>query len=120
MSEEVTLLSNALAQMNPPLGPAGIGTGWQITTVTDDGGTKHAFAVLSVSDGNGIHLYWFPIEQMKAFAEQTMHTFQIQTMEHRKLNPLLVASSAEADQIARNGFGSKRGEVNWPPENWSK
>lgn len=112
------LLGKILSQMPIMMGPAPVSCNWQVTHISDDEGKKHVFAILSLSDGNGVHSYWLEADAMLQFAQGAQQVLQVLVMENRKINPLLVASSADAAQIAQNGFGSKRGEVNWPPPEW--
>ena len=116
------VLGRALSEMQIPCGPAPVGYGWQVVKAPDADGKDQLFAVLSLSDGNGVHLYWFPVEGMVAFANHTGMTAQHAVMQNQMLNPLLVATPQQAQQIVNpssNGFGSKS-DINWPPADWKQ
>lgn len=116
------LMGRVLSEMEIPMGPAGLGSGWQLHIEEDDKGKKHVFAVLALSDGNGVHFYWFGVNQMIEHANQAQQVVQRLLMEHQKLNPLLVASSADANRITKNGaspVNRNPGQpIDWPPKDW--
>lgn len=85
------VLLGAVEKMGIPVTGRECGFGWQIAEIEVDG-KKMAAAVLSISDGNGVHLYFFGTENMHNFVGAAMQMGTIQQLENAKLNPLQTAN----------------------------
>jgi hypothetical protein len=86
------LLSKAVSMAPIPVGYTGNVFGWQLVPMTGEDGKKFCTAVLSISDGNGIDLYFYGPEDMAQFAQAAQQAHGMQMMENARLNPLQVVS----------------------------
>lgn len=104
---EETMINNLLAkalQTTPVIvQPTPNSTDWQITHLETSDGKKIPTAVLSISDGNGINLFWFPLDVMKEFTANCINVNTALELENRKLNRLLVPGQASGLIIPQSG-----------------
>lgn len=106
------VLGRALQALVIPAEPVGNGFYWQTYPVDMPDGKKSVAAILAITRGNGIELYWFGPNDMQKFANGTMQTLQVQRDQSAALNPLVVADSRQMSDVIASQ--ENRRNIEWP------
>lgn len=107
------ILGQILSMMPVPVSPQGHGATWQLAPWEDEAGKKSVTAVLGLTRGNGLEIYWFNLDDMTQFVQQSQNVLNVMMVETQKLNPLLIATPEQMQQAVNNKNHLDR-KIQWP------
>jgi hypothetical protein len=92
------VLARALQLVPIPVFPFANNSDWQLVNMPD--GT--VAAVLSITNGNGVALYWFGPKDMESFINNTVGAFKTLAQMNAVRNPLVVADQQQMQAAIQN------------------